>query len=91
LDLLVLCFRLKQETVASEHKSKVMDMLAQLESEKEKLRDVDSELQRGEQTACKVLERIEDVRGLNTSVLQEVCVSNNMVPYVLVITWYHMC
>jgi hypothetical protein len=75
-----MCFRLKQETVASEHKSKVMDMVAVLESEKEKSRDIGSELQRSEETACKVLERIQDVRGLNGSALQEVCVNNSMVP-----------
>jgi len=73
-------FRLQQETVASEHKSKVTNVLAELESEKNKLCDIDSELQRVEQTACEMLERIQDVSSLNGSVLLEVCVSNNMVP-----------
>jgi len=75
-----MCFRLQQETVASEHRSEVTDVLAELDSEKNKSCDLDSELQREEQTACELLERIQDVRGLNGSVLLEVCVSNNMVP-----------
>lgn len=85
-----MCFRLQQETVASEHKSEVADMLAELESEKNKSCDINSELQREEQTAYELLERIQDVRGLNGSVLLEVCVSNNMVPAWLEDRWYDL-
>jgi hypothetical protein len=83
-----MCFRLQQETVASEHKSEVSDVLAELESEKKKSCDIDSELQREEQTACELLERIQDIRGLNSSVLLEVRVSNNMVPAWQEERWY---
>jgi hypothetical protein len=81
-------FRLQQETVASEHKSEVTDLLAELESEKNKSCDIDSEQQREEHTACELLERIQDVRGLNGNVLLEVCVSNNMVPAWKEERWY---
>jgi hypothetical protein len=83
-----MCFRLQQETFASEHESQVTDVLAELESEKKKSCDIDSVLQREEQTACELLERIQDVRGLNASVLLEVCVSNNMVPAWQEERWY---
>lgn len=83
-----ICFRLQQETVASEHKSEVTGVLAELESEKKKSCDIDSELQRDEQTACELQERIQDVRGLNVNVLLEVCVSNNMVPAWQEERWY---
>ena len=83
-----MCFRLQQETVASEHKSEVTDVLAELESEKKKSCDIDSELQRDEQTACDLLEKIQDVRRLNGSVLLEVCVSNNMLPAWQEERWY---
>jgi hypothetical protein len=63
-------------------------MLAELESEKNKSCDIDSELQREEQTACELLERIQDIRGLNGCVLLEVCVSNNMVPAWQEERWY---
>jgi hypothetical protein len=63
-------------------------MLAELESEKKKSCGIDSELQREEQTACELLERIQDIRGLNSSVLLEVCVSNNMVPAWQEERWY---
>jgi hypothetical protein len=83
-----MCFRLQQESVASEHKSEVTDVLAELESEKKKSCDIDSELQRDDQTACELLDRIQDIRGLNNSVLLEVCVSNNMVPAWQEERWY---
>jgi hypothetical protein len=83
-----MCFRLQQETIASEHKSEVDYVLTELESEKNKSCDIDSELQREEQTACELLERIQDIRGLNGSVLLEVCVSNTMVPAWQEERWY---
>jgi hypothetical protein len=79
---------LQQETVTSEHKSKVTGVLAELESEKKKSCDIDSKLQREEQTACELLERIQDIGSLNDSVLLEVCVSNNMVPAWQEERWY---
>jgi hypothetical protein len=78
-----MCFRLKQETLTSEHKSKVIDVLAELELEKEKSCDIDSELQRNEQTACELQERTKDIRGLSSSVEPEVRVTNNMM-----MMWY---
>jgi hypothetical protein len=84
----MMCFRLKQETVTSEHKSKVMDISAELESKKKKSCDIDSELQRVELTAQELLERMQDMRDLNGSVLLEVCVSNNMVPSWQKERWY---
>jgi hypothetical protein len=83
-----MCFRLKQETLASEHKSKVMNMLAELELGKRKSCDINSELQRDEQTTCELLERTKDIRGLNGSVEPEVRVTNNMVPAWWEERWY---
>jgi hypothetical protein len=85
-----MCSRLQQETVASEHKSEIAEMLAELESEKNKSCDIDSQLQGEEQTACELLEKIQVIRGLNGSVLLEVCVSNNMVPAWQEERWYDL-
>jgi predicted nucleic acid-binding Zn-ribbon protein len=63
---------LEQETLISEYKSKIMEIMAVIESEKKKLCDMDSELQRGEQTASELLGRLKEIRTSNSSMEQEV-------------------
>jgi septal ring factor EnvC (AmiA/AmiB activator) len=70
--MLLMYFRLEQDTLASEYKSKIMEINTEIELEKKKSCDTDSELQREEQTASELLGRLKEIRSSNSSMEQEV-------------------
>jgi hypothetical protein len=65
--------RLEQETLTSEHRTEVTQMMMEIELEKKKSHDMDSELQREEQRANVLLDRLKEVRASNSSMEQQVC------------------
>jgi hypothetical protein len=67
-----MCCRLEQETHTSEYKAEVMEMMMEIELEKKKSYDLDSELQREEQVANVLLERLKELRASNNSMEQQV-------------------
>jgi hypothetical protein len=69
--------RLEHDSLISEYKSKIMEIVAEIESEKKNSCDMDSELQREEQTASELLCRLKEIRSSNNSMEQEVHASYN--------------
>jgi hypothetical protein len=72
LKLLVMCCRLEQETLTSEYRTEVTQMMMEIELEKKKSHDLDLELQREEQLANVLLDRLKEIRASNSSMEQQV-------------------
>jgi hypothetical protein len=63
---------LEQETLSSEYKTEITEMTVEIEQEKKKSHDLDSELQREEQIANVLLDRLKEIRTYNSSTEQQV-------------------
>jgi hypothetical protein len=63
---------LEQETLSSEYRTEITEMMMEIELEKKKLHDMDAELQREEQLANMLLDRLKEIRASNCSMEQHV-------------------
>jgi hypothetical protein len=72
LKLLIICCRLEQETLSSEYRTEITEMMMEIELEKKKSHDMDSELQREEQLANVLQDRLKEIRASNCSMEQQV-------------------
>lgn len=70
--LLLMCCRLEQETLTSEYMTEITQMTMEIELEKKKSHDMDSELQREEELANVLLDRLKEIRASNSSMEQQV-------------------
>jgi hypothetical protein len=67
-----MCCRLEQETLTSEYKTRITEMTMEIESEKKKSHDMDAEMQRKDQAANVLLDRLKEIRASNSSMEQQV-------------------
>jgi hypothetical protein len=67
-----MCCRLEQETLTSEYMTEITQMTMEIELEKKKSHDMDSELQREEELANVLLDRLKEIRASNSSMEQQV-------------------
>lgn len=72
LKLPIIFCRLEQETLTSEYRTEITQMMMEIELVKKKSHDMDSELQREEQLANVLLDRLKEVGASNSSMEQQV-------------------